>query len=67
MLAVDLASGLVGEQLLRQLCQFGAALWAALPQPICCNNAACSSLGSISEAKLVARKGSRCSKCQVAR
>jgi hypothetical protein len=67
MLAVDLASKLVGEQLLRQLRQFGAALWAALPQPHCCNNAGCSSLGSISEVKLVARKGSRCSNCQVAR
>jgi hypothetical protein len=67
MLAADLASGLVSKQLLRQLRQFGSALWAALPQPHCCNNAGCSSLGSISEAKLVARKGSRCSKCQVAR
>jgi hypothetical protein len=67
MLALDLASGLVGEQLLQQLRQFGAALWSALPQLHCCNNAGCGSLGSISEAKLVARKGSRCSKCQVAR
>jgi hypothetical protein len=64
---VGLATQLVGPQLLLQLREFGCALWSALPQQNCCNNAACTNLGSISEAKLVSAKGSRCSKCQVAR
>jgi hypothetical protein len=66
-LPVGVATQLVGPQLLLQLREFGCALWSALPQPSCCNNAACTNLGSISEAKLVSAKGSRCSKCQVAR
>jgi hypothetical protein len=61
------AAALVGAELPQQLQQFGSALWSALPQPRCCNNAACANLGSISEAKLVPAKGNRCSKCKAAR
>jgi hypothetical protein len=50
-----------------QLQEFGSALWSALPQPRCCNSAACTNLGSVSEAKLVAGKASRCSRCRVAK
>jgi hypothetical protein len=63
----EVAAMLVGPRLLLQLSDFGCALWSALPQPHCCNNVACINFGSISEAKLVSGKGSRCSKCQVAR
>jgi hypothetical protein len=49
------------------LLNFGEALWSALPQPRCCNNAACTNLDSVSDAKLVAGKASRCSKCKVAK
>jgi hypothetical protein len=61
------AAVLVGAELPQQLQQFGSALWSALPQPRCCNNAACANLGSISEAKLVAGRASRCSKCKAAK
>jgi hypothetical protein len=61
------AASLLGSELPQQLQQFGSALWSALPQPRCCNNAACANLGSVSEAKLVAGKASRCSKCKVAK
>jgi hypothetical protein len=64
--AEDFAN-LVGDEVGVLLYGLGAALWSALPQPRCCNNWACSSLGSVSEAKLVARKASRCSKCKVAK
>jgi hypothetical protein len=49
------------------LLSFGEALWSALPQPRCCDNAGCINLGSVSEAKLVAGKASRCIKCKVAK
>jgi hypothetical protein len=57
----------VGTELPQQLQQFGSALWSSLPQPRCCNNAACANLGSISEAKLVAGRTSKCSKCKAAK
>jgi hypothetical protein len=66
-LHVEAAAQLVGPKLLKLLREFCCALWSVLPQPCCCNNPACANLGSISEAKLVSAKGSRCSKCQVAR
>jgi hypothetical protein len=58
---------LTGRQLPSQLYAFGSALWSALPQPRCCNNVACTNLGSVSEAKLVAGKASRCSECKTAK
>jgi hypothetical protein len=61
------AAALLGAGLPAQLHAFGIALWSALPQPRCCNNAACTNLASVSEAKLVAGKASRCSKCKVAK
>jgi hypothetical protein len=64
---VEKAAALVGAELPQQLQQFGSALWSALPQLRCCNNAACANLGSISEAKLVAGRASRCSKCKAAK
>jgi hypothetical protein len=66
-LKAETAAALVGTELPQQLQQFGSALWSALPQPRCCNNAACANLGSISEAKLVAGRTSRCSKCKAAK
>jgi hypothetical protein len=66
-MAAATAAALVGAELPQQLQQFGSALWSALPQPRCCNSAACANLGSISEAKLVAGRASRCSKCKVAK
>jgi hypothetical protein len=66
-LPAELTAQLLGARLSQQLQGFGSSLWSALPQRRCCNNAACTNLGSVSEAKLVSAKGSRCSKCQVAR
>jgi hypothetical protein len=65
--AAETAAALVGPVLPAQLQAFAGALWSALPQPRCCNNAACANLGGVSEAKLVAGKTSRCSKCKVAK
>jgi hypothetical protein len=61
------AAALVDRELPQQLQQLGSALWSALPQPRCCNSVACANLGSISEAKLVAGRASRCSKCKAAK
>jgi hypothetical protein len=51
-------------QLLQQLQQFAKGVCAALPQRHCCNNPACTKLGVLSEAELVAGAGSRCSRCR---
>jgi hypothetical protein len=40
---------------------FGAALCAVLPSKQCCNHSGCTNLARLSEAELVAGKGSRCS------
>jgi hypothetical protein len=67
LLVASVTADLMGAQLPAQLQAFGSALWSALPQPRCCNNAGCTNLGSVSEAKLVAGKASRCIKCKVAK
>jgi hypothetical protein len=66
--AVDVA----GPKLSQQLQQFGSALWSALPQPRCCNNAGCTNLAGVSEAKLVlpaagSGRSNKCSACKTAR
>jgi hypothetical protein len=66
-LPAAVAASLIGPQLRQQLQQIGAVLWSALPQPRCCNNWECLNMARVSEAKLVAGKASRCSKCKVAR
>jgi hypothetical protein len=45
-----------------QLLKLGAALCAALPSKICCNNAACTNLAQLSEAELVRGEEWICSK-----
>jgi hypothetical protein len=47
-----------------QLVQFGGALCAQLPVPLCCNNPGCVELRGASEQQLVAGKGSVCSRCR---
>jgi hypothetical protein len=49
------------EQLGAALGSFGGALCAVLPSKHCCNHTGCSNLALLSEAELVAGKGSRCS------
>jgi hypothetical protein len=48
----------------QQLVQFGQALCAQLPLPLCCNNPGCVELRGASEQRLVAGKGSVCSRCR---
>jgi hypothetical protein len=48
-------------QLGAQMAAFGCALCAVLPSKHCCNHTGCSNLARLSEAELVAGKGSRCS------
>jgi hypothetical protein len=49
------------SQLGAAMVSFGAALCAVLPSNCCCNHSGCTNLGRLSEAELVAGKGSRCS------
>jgi hypothetical protein len=49
------------EQLGAALVSFGGAMCAVLPSKHCCNHTGCSNLARLSEAELVAGKGSRCS------
>jgi hypothetical protein len=48
-------------QLGAAMASFGSALAAVLPSKHCCNHTGCSNLARLSEAELVAGKGSRCS------
>jgi hypothetical protein len=61
---VQQAGQVLGPQLLQQAQEWAEALCAALPQRYCCNNLGCLNLGGLSEAELVARPGSRCSRCK---
>jgi hypothetical protein len=45
-----------------QLVAFGAALCAAVPSTLCCNNIACTNLAQLSKAKLVGGEKCICSK-----
>jgi hypothetical protein len=51
-------------QCTQQLVRFGQALCAQLPVPLCCNNPGCVVLRGSSEQRLVAGKGSVCSRCR---
>jgi hypothetical protein len=65
--AVQLPQGLAAAAVLgcgQQLVQFGAALCAQLPVPLCCNNPGCEKSSGASEQLLVAGKGSVCSRCK---
>jgi hypothetical protein len=67
MLESSTPAALISAELPVLLQAFGEAMWSALRHPRCCNNAACANLGTVSEAKLVAGKASKCSKCKAAK